>query len=148
LGRKQALLRDLPRLFSNADNYDSVNLARLGQVGDAFQREHPNIPVVLNHGRHLVIAFTSTAGKKVGVGNRICWQLQPLPRNKTIVEVIDKTAAKRAVQSRIHSLVPRVESNFMVGFWENGAWPILLPSPLLSATAMSRFCRGGPVRCR
>jgi Peptidase family M28 len=92
----------------------SGELFLVTQVGDAFQREYRDIPVVLDRGRHLVIALTSTARRRLGEGDGICWELRPLPRNQTIVEVIDRKTASREASPRIQALVTAVSGPAML----------------------------------
>jgi hypothetical protein len=86
----------------------SGRLYLVTQVGNAFRDQYRDIPVVLDRGRHLVIALTPAARRRVGVGDGLHWQLRPLPRNETIVGLIDREAATRTVVPQIESLVSAV----------------------------------------
>jgi hypothetical protein len=58
------------------------------QVGRAFQDAHPQIPVILDHGRHLVVDGGRTLRQKADT----CWRVEPLPPDTTVVDRPDLRA--------------------------------------------------------
>ncbi|MFI5893459.1 M20/M25/M40 family metallo-hydrolase [Actinoplanes sp. NPDC051513] len=57
-------------------------LSLVTQVGRAFQQAHPRIPVILDHGRHLVI----DGGKTLRQKEDTCWRVEPLLPGVTVVD--------------------------------------------------------------
>jgi hypothetical protein len=65
-----------------------AGLALVTQVGRAFQDEHPNVRVVLDHGRHLVVD-TATLPDRLTVEpavEEVCWRLEALPEDAVVVD--------------------------------------------------------------
>jgi hypothetical protein len=82
---------------------DEATAARTGrpalvtQVGRSFQEQHPDVPVLLDHGRHLVVALPhldlshvampeveEVAAPEVAAGH-LDWRVDPLPDDGTVV---------------------------------------------------------------
>lgn len=60
---------------------DAGGLSLVLQVGRAFQRAHPEVPVLLDRGRHLVVDAAAT-----GPGEGLDWAVRPLPRDAVVVD--------------------------------------------------------------
>jgi Zn-dependent M28 family amino/carboxypeptidase len=58
------------------------------QVGSSFQRDYPNIPVILEKGRYLVVDVTSEQLMSMDKNDENCWMLRPLPPNQVISDVV------------------------------------------------------------
>ncbi len=88
----------------------SGRLYLVTQVGSSFQDEHNDISVALDRGRHLVVVLTSKQRTRIGVGVGHSWQLRPLPRNETVVDVVARGRAARTAMPWVQSLVTAVSS--------------------------------------
>jgi hypothetical protein len=56
------------------------------QHGGAFEQAHPNIPLILNRGRHLVVEFSTEQVPLYRDPDGGCWEIQPLPTNTTVIQ--------------------------------------------------------------
>ena len=52
------------------------------QVGSSFQRDYPNVPVVLEKGRYLVVDVSSEQLASMDKNDENCWMLRPLTPNQ------------------------------------------------------------------
>ncbi len=61
--------------------------ALVTQVGRSFQSSHPEVPVLLDHGRHLVVAMPA-AGRAAleEPGEHLHWRIDPLPAGTVVVD--------------------------------------------------------------
>jgi hypothetical protein len=75
-----ALLR--PGVEARRTGTARSELSLVTQVGRCFQDAHPRVPVLLDHGRHLVI----DGGKALRGKEDDCWRVEPLPVDATIVD--------------------------------------------------------------
>ncbi|MEU8821410.1 M28 family metallopeptidase [Actinoplanes sp. NPDC048796] len=57
-------------------------LSLVTQVGRAFQDAHPDVPVILDHGRHLVVE----GGEALRGKDDTCWRVEPLPPDPVVVD--------------------------------------------------------------
>ena len=81
------------RLGDQALEWDGATDARAGapavvtQVGRSFQNGHPDVPVLLDHGRHLVVAMPA-AGRAAleEPGEHLHWRIDPLPAGTVVVD--------------------------------------------------------------
>jgi hypothetical protein len=81
------------------------------QVGSSFQRNYPNIPVVLEKGRYLVVDVTSEQLMSMDKNDENCWILRPLPPNQVILDVV--RSKRQEVVTWIQSLVTSISlSNY------------------------------------
>lgn len=90
--------------------WDEATAARTGrpalvtQVGRSFQQQHPEVPVLLDHGRHLVVALPDPelphvvlpdAGPAAGAAPAdVDWRVDPLPADGAVVVDRPATAAR------------------------------------------------------
>ncbi|GAA0481913.1 M28 family metallopeptidase [Paractinoplanes deccanensis] len=63
-------------------------LSLVTQVGRAFQDAHPGVPVVLDHGRHLIV----DAGVALRERADTCWRVEPLPADGVAVDRPERRA--------------------------------------------------------
>jgi hypothetical protein len=68
-------------------------LAVVVQVGRSFQNEHPDVRVVLDHGRHLVVDTGSLRGR--AEAESTCWRIGPLPENAVVVDRPEPAPGRR-----------------------------------------------------
>jgi hypothetical protein len=64
--------------------------ALVTQVGRAFRDAFPDVPVLLDHGRHLVVDDGGALRGRVDT----CWRIVPLPANTVVVGVAAATAVR------------------------------------------------------
>jgi Peptidase family M28 len=93
--RHWARLGDQVYEWDEADTGRGLRPALVTQVGRSFQEQHPEVPVLLDHGRHLVVAVPDTELPHVrptvagGAGpqepGHQDWRIGPLPRDATVV---------------------------------------------------------------
>jgi hypothetical protein len=103
----------------------AAGLALVTQVGRVFQAEHPNVRVVLDHGRHLVV---DTATLPDGlVTDDICWRVEPLPEDTVVVDrpVVAAARSDPATAELLNLLSPSSFDNDLkelVGFGTRQSW--------------------------
>lgn len=57
------------------------------QVGRSFQAAHPEVPVLLDHGRHLVVELAGgDASLTAGGPEHVDWRIEPLPLGTVVVD--------------------------------------------------------------
>ncbi|MEV4344754.1 M28 family metallopeptidase [Actinoplanes sp. NPDC049596] len=59
-----------------------AGLSLVTQVGRAFQDAHPDVPVILDHGRHLVVE----GGEALRGRDGTCWRVEAMPGDPVIVD--------------------------------------------------------------
>lgn len=74
----------------------SERLQLVTQNGRLFQQEHPDVPVIVDKVRYLVVDLDPGEAKKLNVPYMPCYSLQPLPRNTVVLDVRAPVAARRA----------------------------------------------------
>jgi hypothetical protein len=107
--------------------WDESTTARTGrpalvtQVGRSFQQQHPDVPVLLDHGRHLVVTLPAlelphvplpeegTRGAEVDAGHPD-WRVTPLPGDGAVV-VHRPAAAARAPDAVTTELLAALSQN-------------------------------------
>jgi hypothetical protein len=62
----------------------AAGLALVTQVGRSFQNDHPNVPILVDHGRHVVIDASSLP--EIMDAETICWRVQPLLADAVVVD--------------------------------------------------------------
>lgn len=62
----------------------AAGLALVTQVGRAFQDEHPDVRVLLDRGRHLVVDPAGIGAQARGDGQ--CWRVEPMPVDTVVVD--------------------------------------------------------------
>lgn len=82
-----------PRVHTNIA---SERLQLVTQNGRLFQQEHPDVPVIVDKGRYLVVDLYWGEAKKLNVPYMPCYSLQPLLWNNVVFDVRAPLAARRA----------------------------------------------------
>lgn len=70
------------------------NIYLVVQKGRLFQQEHPEVPVILNHGRFLLVELDPKRAHQLKVGDVPCYTLRPLEDNQVIFDVREPTSAR------------------------------------------------------
>jgi hypothetical protein len=111
--------------------WDESATARTGrpmlvtQVGRSFQQQHPDVPVLLDHGRHLVVDLPDLDLPHVALpgmdqdveqaeAGHADWRLDPLPDDGAVV-VARSVAAARAVDPVTAELVGALSADAFMG---------------------------------
>ncbi|MEM1128993.1 MAG: M20/M25/M40 family metallo-hydrolase [Pseudomonadota bacterium] len=63
------------------------------QKGRTFQQEHPDVPVLFDKGRYLVVDLAPAAARKLRHDDEVCFDILPLRENAVVFESFDKGRA-------------------------------------------------------
>ncbi len=99
--------RETP-LQRNPNPSQQENLYLVVQKGRLFQQEHPEIPVLLDKGRFLVVDLEPELANKLNQREDPCYGLQPLGETQVAFIVKPKLAARRTPIDWIKDLVEQV----------------------------------------
>ena len=66
-----------------AGSLRKTDLRLVGQVGRSFQREYPDVPVLLDKGRYLLVAMPA-AQARAARGDDACFRVMPLPADGVV----------------------------------------------------------------
>jgi Zn-dependent M28 family amino/carboxypeptidase len=78
------------------------------QKGRLFQQEHPEVPVLLDKGRYLVVDLDPRKAKKWGQGHRPCFAICPLPETAVAFDAPAPRASRSAALPWVRALVNRI----------------------------------------
>lgn len=82
------------------------DLRLVTQLGTLFQDEHPDVPVLVDAGRYLVVSAVAEPPP----GRACCYRIQPLPVDGVVYQTLARdVAARRAPLPWVQDLVGRVE---------------------------------------
>ncbi|MDJ0716809.1 MAG: M28 family metallopeptidase [Prochloraceae cyanobacterium] len=84
------------------------NLHLVVQKGRLFQQEYPDVPVLLDKGRFLVVDLSPELANTFNRGDEPCYTIRPLSENMVAFKVRPKTAARRNPVAWIQNLVAQV----------------------------------------
>src|SRR5262245_46696727 len=107
-GRARAQLREHPA------EIDRERLHVVAQKGRLFQREHPDVPVLLDKGRYLLVDLAPSRARKMGHRDVPCFAIRPVEalaaarargRHRVVFEVAPRAAAAVAPDPTIQGLV-------------------------------------------
>ncbi len=65
------------------------------QKGRLFQQEHPEVPVLLDKGRYLVVELDRRRAEQLTEAEEVCFTIQPLSQNEVIFDVRPSAPAAR-----------------------------------------------------
>jgi len=77
------------------------------QEGRLFQRMHPDVPVLFDAGRYLVVALDPERAEAI-VQDGASFALKPVPKNETIVDVVPRPAGGPVIDSRVQRIVDKI----------------------------------------
>ena len=98
--RRSALdLREYPTRL------DKEHLHLVVQNGRLFQQEHPDVPVILDKGRMLLVALAADRARQLAEKSPTCYGVLPLPENQVVFDVRDPATAGTARVDWIEHLV-------------------------------------------
>jgi hypothetical protein len=78
------------------------------QNGRLFQQEHPEVPVILDRGRFLLVELDPGRARRLGRKSPTCYGVLPLGKNKVVFDVQKRSAARAAPIPSIRKLVDKV----------------------------------------
>jgi hypothetical protein len=78
------------------------------QNGRLFQQEHPEVPVILDRGRFLLVELDPARARRLGRKSPTCYGVLPLGKNKIVFDVQERAAARAAPIAWIQNLVDKI----------------------------------------
>lgn len=76
------------------------------QLGRLFQQEHPDVRVIVDKGRFLVVALSADTARRLPERDEVCYGVFPLPADTVIFRTVAPSA--RAPEPRVQELVDAV----------------------------------------
>ena len=64
------------------------NLRLVTQVGRVFERKHPDVRLVLDKGRHLVVALGGEQARRIDRADDVCYRVRPLVAGETVFRTV------------------------------------------------------------
>ena len=101
----EALSRQVTGEFHPRTALEAGDLRLVTQLGALFQFEHPDVPVLVNKGRYLVV---DVAGRRLAKPGHNCWSIEPLPLGTTVFEDRGRGEALRRPVKWVQDLVDQV----------------------------------------
>jgi hypothetical protein len=68
-------------------------LRLVSQVGRVFEQEHPDVPVILDKGRYLVVRLGEEDAREVAAEDAPCYRLRPLVQGETVFRTVEPPVA-------------------------------------------------------
>jgi hypothetical protein len=84
------------------------NLHVVVQNGRLFQQEHPDVRVILDRGRLLLVELDPNRARRLDEENETCYGVLPLKENQIVFDVHEPTAARTTPVAWIQDLVDKV----------------------------------------
>ena len=86
------------------------------QIGNLFQRKHPDVSVILNKGRYLAVSLSSEQAEALMAEEELCYKIRPLEDNEVVFRVESTTAARSQPVTWIRDMInnlsrQRIEQN-------------------------------------
>ncbi|MFI0417213.1 M28 family metallopeptidase [Spongiactinospora sp. 9N601] len=83
-----------------------ADLRLVTQVGRVFQHEHPDVPVLVDKGRYLIIAASDALLPRIAPRAEVCFRVEPLPAEGVVFRTLPR--AERAPVPHIEALTGQV----------------------------------------
>jgi hypothetical protein len=110
------------RLEEQADGVEKDSMHLVIQNGRRFQQEHPEVQVLFDKGRYLVVAFDPEVANQIDGG--VCFGIKPLEEIKVAFDVRARAAERVAPASWIQNLVDAVSrSDFEASLTHLASFP-------------------------
>lgn len=81
---------------------DGERLHLVTQIGRLFQADHPDVPVLLDRGRYLVVDLAPERAAQLGAAGGPCWALRPLPAQAAVLTEGPQPARRAAGEPSSH----------------------------------------------
>jgi Peptidase family M28 len=78
------------------------------QNGRLFQQEHPEVPVILDRGRFLLVELDPARARRLGRKSPTCYGVLPLGKNQVVFDVQKRAATRAAPIAWIQNLVGKI----------------------------------------
>lgn len=96
-----------PAALIDADR--KADLYVVTQIGRLFQRAHPEVNVLFDRGRYLVVELDPAQAEELARHPDACYAVRPLAVNSVVFEVRRQPAARAARIDAVQALVDRIE---------------------------------------
>lgn len=84
------------------------NLHLVVQLGNMFQRLNPDVPVLVDKGRYLVVDLPPERLREVAARDGCCFDVRPLRESRTVFEIRPPGARRSAPREEIRALAGRL----------------------------------------
>jgi Peptidase family M28 len=78
------------------------------QNGRLFQQEHPEVPVIVDRGRFLLVELDPDRARRLGRRSPTCYGVLPLRKNAVVFDVQERAAARAVRRASIQKLVDKI----------------------------------------
>jgi Peptidase family M28 len=95
------------QLQEHPETLKRENMHLVVQKGRLFQQEHPEVPVIVDHGRFLLVELDPNRTQQLTVGDLPCYTIRPLENNQVVFDVPVPTASHAPV-AWVQNLVNQV----------------------------------------
>lgn len=99
---------EAPQMRQNPQTSQKENLYLVIQKGRVFQKEHPEIPVLFDKGRFLVVELESAQVQAWDKGDEPCYVIRPLQDYPVVFQVQPPPAIRRQSLPQFENLVRQV----------------------------------------
>ena len=79
------------------------------QKGRVFQLEHPDVPVIFDKGRYLVVEIDKASARNFSKGHEHCYHIEPLRENTIVFETLPKPSSRAERDQNIALLVDSLD---------------------------------------
>lgn len=100
--------RSALRLRERRPDVERERLHVVVQNGRLFQQENPDVPVILDRGRFLLVELDPNRARVLEGKSETCYGVLPLKENQVVFNVRDRTAERAAPVAWIQDLVDKV----------------------------------------
>ena len=90
------------------------DLRLVTQVGRVFERKHPDVRVLLDKGRHLVVAVGGEQAHRIDRADDVCYRVRPLVAGETVFRTVAPPAGPPAPGTEV--LVGKVSQRSFEGY--------------------------------
>jgi Peptidase family M28 len=80
------------------------------QNGRLFQQEHPEVPVIVDRGRFLLVELDPDRARRLGRKSPTCYGMLPLRKNQVVFDVQERAAARAKPRAAIQKLVDKLSA--------------------------------------
>ena len=104
----EGVRRSAPDLREHTNRLNKEHLHLVVQNGRLFQQEHPNVPVILDRGRMLLVELDADRARQLAEKSPTCYGVLPLPENQVVFDVRDAATARTVRVAWIENLVNKI----------------------------------------
>ncbi len=99
------------------------------QKGRLFQREYPDVPVLYDHGRFLVVDLDPAKVQEIECRSETCFEIRTLNENDVVFDVPRPSAQRRAPEPAVQQMVDKVSKDvFLADVTHLASFPTRLSS--------------------